>query len=113
MITDKPSMTYTPQIKMKAGNDFKEKAYEAATAPRNREPVSPIKILAGFILKIKKPRTMPIVSDDTVKASCARVSDKKKVTTEIANEVDDAKPSIPSVRFAQLIMPSKNIIAKG
>ena len=98
---------------MKAGNDFKEKAYEAAIAPRNREPVSPIKILAGFILKIKKPRTMPIAIDDIVKASCVCVRDRKKATTDIAKEVDDAKPSIPSVRFAQLIMPSKNIIAKG
>ena len=112
-MTDIPSITYTPQMRINAGNDLSENAYEAATAPRNREPVSPIKILAGFILKIKNPRTIPMVIEDIVNASSDLVRDRKKVTTEMANIVDDASPSTPSVKLAQLIIPSKNIIASG
>ena len=38
------------------------------SAPRNKEPVSPINILAGLILKIRNPADAPI-SEEQTKAS--------------------------------------------
>ena len=106
-ITEAPSMRYIPPTS-NANNGFpRETAQEATTAPKKREPVSPIKIFAGWRLKIKKPTVAPIIADEKIATSSKKAAEIYNRLTEIEKATEVASPSIPSVRFAQLIIPTK------
>ena len=68
--------------------------------PRNNEPVSPIKVFAGFQFQQRKPNTPPKSADERM-PSPANLS----ITDAIINVIATVKvtleqrPSIPSVRF--------------
>ena len=97
---------------------FPEKiAIEAINAPREREPVSPIKTLAFETLYFKKPkhppskekdkRTSGIISslfknDEGIIFICNKIKVESIEKAEILVVV--ARPSNPSVKFTQLVV---------
>ena len=61
-MTDNPSIIYT-LLTAKVTNGFESiKEEDTISAPRNSEPVSPINILAGLMLKNKNPSVPPITA---------------------------------------------------
>ena len=89
-----------------------EKARQQVIAPKNNEPVSPIKIFAGWALKIKNARVQPIRINESDLTSRLFIPIKRKAT-EILSATEEESPSIPSVRLAQFIIPRRIIIAMG
>lgn len=64
-MTDNPSIIYT-LLTAKVTNGFESiKQEDTISAPKKSEPVSPIKILAGLILKNKKPSVPPMTAAET------------------------------------------------
>ena len=58
-MTDIASRTKIPPIIIRTNSCFVITAIEAKIAPKEREPVSPIKIIAGGALNHRKPRQLP------------------------------------------------------
>ncbi len=58
-MTDIASRTKIPPIIIRTNSCFVITAIEAKIAPNEREPVSPIKIIAGGALNHRKPRQLP------------------------------------------------------
>ena len=99
---------------MTMSNGFlNENATHEQRAPRKSEPVSPMKIFAGLTLKNKNAREIPQRQVERIAESGLVLSEIKKNTIPIANATDEARPSMPSVRLAQLTMPRSNKIANG
>ena len=64
-MTEKPSIIYT-LLTAKVTSGFDSiKQEETISAPKNSDPVSPIKILAGLILKNKNPSVPPMTAAET------------------------------------------------
>ena len=81
--------------------------------PKNKDPQSPIKILAGWALQAKKPN----VPDARIKA----ILNKSKrlsiiaiepMTTSTITLMPPAKPSNPSIKLTALVIPATQIIVK-
>ena len=82
--------------------------------PKNSEPVSPIKILAGCKLKNKKPRDEPInIAPRKLVATLSNLTAPKQTssTPTVSTQVE-ARPSTPSVRFTEFTIPQSSINAK-
>ena len=77
-------------------------AHPEISPPKKREPVSPMKIFAGFRLNAKNPKAPPArVAAARVKLILSVFRAMKRKKTPITPETDEASPSIPSVKFAQ------------
>ena len=85
----------------------------AIIEPKNNEPVSPINIFAGYRLKKRKPTDIPIIAEDITPTSVFRAAEIyiSEIPIEKATEV--ASPSIPSVKFAQFVIPRRIRIEIG
>ena len=90
------------------------KAIAHINPPKNNEPVSPINTLAGCILNIKNPKHPPISAPVTmlkfIMLKKPAISIKNIATK---NVIDVHKPSIPSVKFTALTIPTINNAAIG
>ena len=60
MITDSDSITYMKPETMSKNSILSIIAAAARAPPKAIEPVSPMKSLAGFLLKIRNPRHTPL-----------------------------------------------------
>lgn len=93
---------------------LKYNAIPDITPPKNSDPVSPIKIFAGCILKIKNPNTAPITIAPKIPSSYT--PNFKAIIVKhviiIVHTLDD-NPSIPSVKFTAFVVPKITIIANG
>ena len=91
---------------------FVKIAIEAIVAPREREPVSPIIILAGFVLKNKYPKREPTkMKQNTAISSYPIIQTEFQLTNPSAKkaikESPPASPSKPSVIFTALLLAIK------
>ena len=82
---------------------------ETIIPPKKRDPVSPIKIFAGYKLNIKKPKIIPskipvIKPREIVLKKTSETNIKNKATVR---ETHPAKPSMPSVKFTLFTTPHK------
>ena len=86
----------------------------ARTPPRAMEPVSPIKIFAGFLLKIRNPRqppaTAPNITGSPMKQKAVPAI---TINSETRVVTPDARPSSPSVRFTELLKATSTNTSKG
>ena len=86
----------------------------ARTPPRAMEPVSPIKIFAGFLLKIRNPRqppaTAPNITGSPMKQKAVPAI---TINSETRVVTPDARPSSPSVRFTAFTTPTTINITNG
>jgi len=82
--------------------------------PKNIEPVSPIKILAGLKLKGKNPKHAPMTAKAT-KAMSGLPSFKQinTIETEAMELTPAANPSSPSMKLTALIMRTIQSTEKG
>ena len=79
----------------------------AKSPPRARLPVSPMNILAGFLLKYKNPRQALDAAIDMMARSILPLI--KHITAQAKNaknEQPDASPSSPSVKFRAFDEPT-------
>ena len=91
---------------------FKYSAILEITPPKNNEPVSPIKILAGCKLNIKKPNTEPITMLPKIETSVMFFIIAMAVNAAIIiAEILEDKPSIPSVKLTAFVVASITKIA--
>lgn len=107
MIADNVSIIGTPAAR--SGTNIETTAAVLAVAnkdaipsknPRVRDPESPIKILAGGKLKIKKPIHAPIIPSDNIAASALFwVIAKIKIVEATIVTIPAAKPSSPSIKL--------------
>ena len=80
----------------------------------NKEPVSPINTFAGCKLNIKNPKVAPITMLPNIE-----ISGKENLIPIIVKHVIiiaetlEQSPSIPSVKFTALVVPSITTIANG
>ena len=74
--------------------------------PRNNEPVSPIKVFAGFQFQQRKPRTPPSNAEDNMESPANfNITDAIiKVIATVAVTLEQ-RPSMPSVRFTLFTQP--------
>ncbi|MNV39588.1 hypothetical protein D3C71_1311730 [compost metagenome] len=82
--------------------------------PRNREPVSPIKILAGWKLKNRKPTMLPSRSRQISATMTFPI--KKAIVAIVAIAIPDtpaASPSNPSIRLTAFVTPTIQKIVSG
>src|SRR5699024_7061703 len=66
IITDNVSKTHTPPIITSSISIFVIIAIPAIAAPSDKEPVSPINSLAGWVLKTKNPSSAPTVANANI-----------------------------------------------
>ena len=92
---------------------FRPNAQPIARAPKNREPVSPINIFAGFRLKNRNPRDAPISAEERMATSYIVAALTKRNDAPIAKATEAASPSIPSVRLAEFTEPIRATRAIG
>lgn len=88
---------------------FSKKENDTTNAPKNKEPVSPIKIFAGCKLKIKNPSIEPKI-DELKKVIALLFSMNNPTKTNkmpTLNVKEDASPSKPSLRFTALTKPHR------
>ena len=82
-------------------------AAAARPPPRARDPVSPINILAGFLLNTRNPRHPPHTAaqkyEPAAKPYVIPTTEKNKVTRAVD---PDARPSSPSVKFTAFVIAS-------
>lgn len=79
-----------------------------SVAPRQREPVSPINILAGCVLYTKNPNRNPVIANENRAISLypsnhPAFSDSKPNVINAIIESPVASPSKPSVRLTELL----------
>ena len=114
IITDNVSKIGISAIKISTSGIFKYKAILEITPPKNNEPVSPIKILAGCKLNIKNPNTAPITTLPKITTSevpfIIAIAVKHAI---IIHDTDDDNPSIPSVKLIAFVVASITKIANG
>ena len=80
----------------------------------NSDPVSPINTLAVFRLNIKNPKQAPtIMLPNTTTSFISNIIAITVKQVVIIAEIDVLKPSIPSVKFTALVVPSITNITKG
>ena len=82
-------------------------AIVANKLPKAKEPVSPIKILAGFLLKYKKPKQEALAAMEIIAKSILLF--KKQITAQAKNATTDelaARPSKPSVKLTAFEAPT-------
>ena len=129
MITETVSKTNNPPIIAKTISCFTIIAIAANDPPKERDPVSPIKIFAGGALYHKKPKQAPTIDPQKIESSptsgiywICKYSEKivfpttyeinvKESATNITGTV--AKPSRPSVKFTALDAPIITNSANG
>jgi len=81
--------------------------------PTTNEPVSPIKILAGFILKNKKPRILPASANAMIaKLLSFPIVRKIPIVMRLIKPIPAARPSIPSMKLNAFIIPTMARIVK-
>ena len=86
----------------------------ASMKPRNVAPVSPIKILAGFILYGKKPRHAPKSAERMIATFVSATI--SAMTVSAAVEMADtpaARPSRPSIKLTAFVMATIQMIVTG
>ena len=69
MITEMVSRTNSPPIIAKTISCFTIIATAAKDPPKDKDPVSPMKILAGGALNHKKPKHAPIIAPQNIAIS--------------------------------------------
>ena len=78
----------------------------ATKPPRKSEPVSPIKVLAGFQFQQRKPQTPPRSAPERIPkpANCWKkeIAIKQIATVAVTEE---QSPSIPSDKFTEFVHP--------
>ena len=73
----------------------------------NRDPVSPMKMRAGCRLKNKKDSVQPKNKADKNDGALKELSSEKNImNAKMTDPTPAARPSTPSVRLAQLTMPT-------
>ena len=86
----------------------------AITYPRNMDPVSPMKILAGLKLYCRKPRHAPVMA--TIAAAdthCPIWNARRAMAIDAIVAIPAASPSRPSIRLTVLINPMIQKIVSG
>ena len=74
--------------------------------PKNKAPQSPIKILAGCQLYIRKPKVAPAKIKAIVWMShLLSTTDKQAMIIKIIVDIPPARPSNPSIRLTALVIP--------
>ena len=85
--------------------------------PRHNEPVSPINIFAGNLLKARKPKHNPVILNESKLKTIRLGSLFNNISTpNPQNTIEQqpaANPSSPSVRFTELLNETIVRIAKG
>lgn len=110
MITDRASAKYIPPTIIIIKGSFNITATTATAPPRAKEPVSPIKTLAGKALYLKKPSRAPKSTPQKIAKSYRPKTIEIIVKNVITNKVTEvAKPSNPSVRLTAFVVPAKRI----
>ena len=111
MRDDPISMIKTPPIIGKAKAFPKISPMTANVAPKDKDPVSPKKILAGWILKYKKANNPP--SQAAIKSEVGTSSIEREITQKpikAKSKMPLANPSNPSVILTAL---AKAMITKA
>ena len=87
----------------------------AATAPpKNRLPVSPINILAGFMLYGINPKDAPVrIAKIRAISVCPVKRHMTNTDIEAIDETPTASPSRPSMRFTAFVTPTIHRIVTG
>ena len=81
---------------------------------RSKEPVSPINTFAVFKLNIKNPKHAPIIIlPNTITSFISNIIAITVRHVVIIAETDVLRPSIPSVKFTALVVPSITNITNG
>ena len=82
--------------------------------PRNRLPLSPMKIFAGLKLKIRKPPAAPAIAAATpVPAMPPEISEKPASTMAAMQEIPAESPSMLSSRLTALVIPMTHTNVSG
>ena len=78
----------------------------ATKPPRKSEPVSPIKVFAGFQFQQRKPQTPPRRAPESTPkpANCWKNAIAIKQIAAVA-VTEEQSPSIPSVKFTEFVHP--------
>ena len=90
------------------------KAKAHTIPPINREPVSPINTFAGCQFQIKKPmHAAALASPKAERPVIERIPAHKAKDRNAKKETVVFRPSIPSVKFTALTIPTMTTAAKG
>ena len=86
----------------------------ASIKPKNVEPVSPMKMLAGFKLNGIKPTQAPASTASKIAIGTSPISsDTASMVMQAIAETPTARPSKPSMRLTALVMATIQIIVIG